>query len=224
MWRRPRDQGPRTWPLRLEGTTPHGERIVLRALRATDEASYIALRRANAEWLAPWDATAPHPSVRPRRFADLVAAQEVEARAGRALPMAVEHAGRLVGQVNVSNIARGSFWSCTVGYWVSRAMAGRGVIPTAVALVGDHCFETLGLHRIEINIRPENLASLAIVRKLGFRDEGMRERYLHIDGEWRDHRSFALTTEDLADERLMERLTQSSQQSLWRHTDPSPTA
>jgi ribosomal-protein-alanine N-acetyltransferase len=65
---------------------------------------------------------------------------------------------------------------------------------------------------------------LAVVRKLGLRDEGMRERYLHIDGEWRDHRSFALTTEDLADERLMERLTQSSQQSLWRHTDPSPTA
>ena len=88
MWRRPRDQGPRTWPLRLEGTTPHGERIVLRALRATDEASYIALRRANAEWLAPWDATAPHPSVRPRRFADLVA-REVAAGASRKDAVAV---------------------------------------------------------------------------------------------------------------------------------------
>ena len=224
MWRRHRTDSGHVWPLRLEGVTPGGERVVLRPLHAADEAAYLALRRANAEWLAPWDATAPRAAGRPRRFTDLVTAQEVEARAGRALPLALEHDGRVVGQVNVSNIVRGSFWSCTVGYWVSRAMAGRGVIPTAVALVGDHCFETLGLHRIEINIRPENLASLAIVRKLGFRDEGMRERYLHIDGEWRDHRSFALTTEDLADERLMERLTQSSQQSLWRHTNPSPTA
>ena len=90
-------------------------------------------------------------------------------------------------------------------------------------MLGDHCLGALGLHRMEINIRPENLASLAVVRKLGLRDEGMRERYLHIDGEWRDHRSFAVTTEDLAGQSLMERCALSSQESLWRHTDPSPS-
>ena len=110
------------------------------------------------------------------------------------------------------------------------------VIPTALALAGDHVLGTVGLHRIEVNIRPENTASLAVVRKLGFRDEGLRPHYLHIAGEWRDHLSFALTTEDLAGETLMERLvrltaagsatleTQSSQQSLARHTDGGPAS
>jgi hypothetical protein len=61
----------------------------------------------------------------------------------------------------------------------------------------DHCFLTLGLHRIEVNIRPENRASLRVVEKLGFRPEGLRRRYLHIDGAWRDHLTFALTVEDV---------------------------
>ena len=70
-------------------------------------------------------------------------------------------------------------------------------MPTAVALVTDHCFGAVGLHRIEINIRPENTASLRVVEKLGFRDEGLRRAFLHIDGAWRDHRAFALTAEEL---------------------------
>jgi [ribosomal protein S5]-alanine N-acetyltransferase len=80
---------------------------------------------------------------------------------------------------------------------VDRRVAGRGVIPTAVAMVVDHCFFTLGLHRIEVNIRPENAASLRVVDKLGIRSEGLRRRYLHIDGAWRDHASFAMTVEEV---------------------------
>ena len=71
---------------------------------------------------------------------------------------------------------------------------------TAVALAVDHCFGPVGLHRIEINSRPENTRSLRVVEKLGFRDEGLRERLLHIDGAWRDHVGYALTSEDVAAE------------------------
>ncbi|MFN8125511.1 MAG: GNAT family protein [Candidatus Nanopelagicales bacterium] len=70
-------------------------------------------------------------------------------------------------------------------------------MPRAVAMITDHAMGTLGLHRIEINIRPENEASLRVVGKLGYRQEGYRPRYLHIDGDWRDHVSFVM----LADER-----------------------
>lgn len=87
--------------------------------------------------------------------------------------------------------------SATLGYWVDSARAGRGLAPTAVALATDFCFRDLGLHRMEINIRPENRASLRVVEKLGFRDEGLRPRYLHIAGQWADHRSFALTEEEV---------------------------
>lgn len=235
-WRRPASEGrggtasvtdpvgAHVWPLVLDGTTPAGDQVHLRPLGPADESDFHEVRRHNVEWLAPWDATAPQPMPTARRFADMLAHQNAEARAGRALPLGIfcEPGREFVGQVTVSNITRGSFWSCAVGYWVSRAVAGRGIVPTAVALVGDHCLQTLGLHRIEINIRPENAASLAVVRKLGFRDEGERARYLHIDGDWRDHRSFALTIEDLAGQTLLERLTLPSHESLWRHTDPTP--
>jgi ribosomal-protein-alanine N-acetyltransferase len=75
-------------------------------------------------------------------------------------------------------------------------MAGRGVTPTAVAMVADHCFDVVGLHRLEIAVRPENAASLRVAEKLGFRREGHALRYLHIDGDWRDHVLFALTAEE----------------------------
>ncbi|MGH3660059.1 MAG: GNAT family N-acetyltransferase, partial [Micromonosporaceae bacterium] len=84
-----------------------------------------------------------------------------------------------------------------IGYWIDQAYAGRGIMPTAVALACDHCFFVVGLHRIEINIRPENAASLRVVEKLGFRREGVRPRYLHIDGDWRDHAAYALHAEEV---------------------------
>lgn len=213
------------WPLRLSGTTPVGTPIVLRPLTVADGPTFQSVRRANAEWLEPWDATSPDPDAPSRTFEDLVQQYDAEGAAGRALPLAVESGGRLVGQVNVGTIVYGSFRSCYVGYWVSRTLAGQMVVPTGVALVGDHLFGRVGLHRMEINIRPENTASIAVVRKLGFRSEGRRPRYLHIDGEWRDHLSFALTVEDLAGETMTERLAritgaaQSSHESLARHTD-----
>jgi ribosomal-protein-alanine N-acetyltransferase len=87
--------------------------------------------------------------------------------------------------------------SAHIGYWVDEAVAGRGVMPTAVALAVDHSFRHVGLHRIEVCIRPENTPSRRVVEKLGFREEGLRPRYLHIDGAWRDHLVFALTADEI---------------------------
>jgi ribosomal-protein-alanine N-acetyltransferase len=104
---------------------------------------------------------------------------------------------RLVGQLTVSSITWGSLRSANIGYWVDETVAGRGITPTAVALAVDHCFGPAGLHRIEVCIRPENAASLRVVDKLGFRAEGLRHAYLHIDGDWRDHEVFALTSDEV---------------------------
>jgi ribosomal-protein-alanine N-acetyltransferase len=243
-WSRGRSSRPRSaessappgwqWPVRLAGLTPTGIHVLLRPLALGDAQVFQSVRRANAAWLEPWDATSPDPDAVVRSFEELVAQYEADAAAARALPLVIEVDGRLVGQVNAGTIVFGSFHSFTVGYWVSRAVAGRMVTPTAVALVSDHLLGAQGLHRVEVNIRPENRASLAVARKLGFRSEGTRLRYLHIAGAWRDHLSFALTTEDLAGETMVERLsrltaeaagaprTQRSQESLARHTDAGP--
>lgn len=186
-------RGPaRPWPVRLR----EGD-VLLRPLRRRDGRRWRAVRNENAAWLAPWEATHPDERSLPPSFGQMVRSFGREARAGRMLPFAVEVDGRLVGQITVSGIAWGSLRSAHVGYWVDRRVAGRGIIPAAVALVTDHCFFTLGLHRVEVNIRPENAASLRVVTKLGFRPEGLRRRFLHIDGDWRDHATFALTVEDV---------------------------
>lgn len=180
------------WPVRLAD----GD-VGLRPLRRRDQATWLALRAENAAWLDPWDATSPLPAGPTPTFWQYVRSLNAQARSGQALPFAVTYRGELVGQLTVSSITYGSLCSASVGYWVSRHVAGRGIIPTGVALATDYCFGTLGLHRIEINIRPENEPSLRVVAKLGLRDEGVRERYLHIQGHWADHRTFAVTTEDV---------------------------
>ncbi|KRE58883.1 GNAT family N-acetyltransferase [Phycicoccus sp. Soil748] len=194
------------WPVELHGTTPHGDEVVLDALRRSDRHEWTRVRSLNRDWLGPWEATAPEQDPRPVSFAGLVRHYRSEARAGRMLPFTIRTDGRLVGQVVLFGISWGSLLSAAAGYWVDQKVAGRGVVPTALALAGDHAFGALGLHRLEVNIRPENANSLAVVRKLAFRDEGVRAAYLHIDGQWRDHRTFALTTEDLGGHTLAERL------------------
>jgi [ribosomal protein S5]-alanine N-acetyltransferase len=112
------------------------------------------------------------------------------------MPFAIDVNGRFAGQITVNNIVRGSAQFASVGYWLDREFAGRGVMPVAVALVIDHCFTAAGLHRIEIAIRPENSNSLRVVEKLGLAEYGYAPRFLHIDGHWRDHRLYAVTTEE----------------------------
>jgi ribosomal-protein-alanine N-acetyltransferase len=172
-------------------------RVTLRPLCRRDARQWRAVRAANVEWLTPWEATHPDPVALAPTYPQMVRSFTREARAGRMLPFAIDYDSELVGQVTVSGIAWGSLRSAQVGYWVDRRVAGRGIVPTAVALAVDHCFFTLGLHRLEVNIRPENHASLRVATKLGFRPEGLRRGYLHIDGAWRDHATFALTADEV---------------------------
>jgi ribosomal-protein-alanine N-acetyltransferase len=126
------------------------------------------------------------------------------ARRGDSMPFAVclqeDGHERLVGHLNLGNVVRRAFSSAYAGYWVDHRVAGRGVIPTALALAVDHAFGPGGLHRIEVNIRPENMPSRRVVEKLGFREEAYHQRYMHIDGGWRDHLGYALTSEEVAAE------------------------
>jgi ribosomal-protein-alanine N-acetyltransferase len=196
--------------------------VVLRALHGRDRREWEALRAENVDWLRPWETTSPEPVTTRLRFRQLVRQFDREAAEGRLQPFVIENNGRMVGQMHLFGITWGSVRSAFAGYWVTKTLAGQGIMPLALAAACDHAFLGLGLHRVEVNIRPENTASLRVVQKLDFREEGLRLRYLHIDGKWRDHRSFALTTEDLGDSSLVERWNHSQQQSRQRHTEEGP--
>jgi ribosomal-protein-alanine N-acetyltransferase len=183
--------------------------VTVRPPRRRDAADWSRIRIANEEWLAKWEPTSTEPwSMRNTKFEyhrNLYRLRSA-ARLGSMLPFMITYGDRLAGQLNVSNVVRGALRSCTVGYWIDSALAGRGVTPTALALVIDHCLTTAGLHRVEVNIRPENEASIRVVEKLGLRREGYHERYLDIGGGWRDHLSFAITSEEVAGGTVLSRL------------------
>ena len=193
------------WPVTVTARRIGSAPVILRALRGRDRREWEALRAENLEWLRPWEATSPERVTTRLAFRHLVRQFDREAADGRLQPFVIETEGRLVGQMHLFGIAWGSLRSASAGYWVAKSVAGQGLMPLALAAACDHAFIGLGLHRVEVNIRPENTASLRVVEKLGFRDEGLRRRYLHIAGEWRDHRSFALTSEDLGRTSLVER-------------------
>lgn len=165
----------------------------------------------NRAWLDPWEATMPPGAPGgPSTFGQFVSQMTRLARQGSALPWIVRFGPNrnapLVGQVTVSGITGGSAGWAQIGYWIDRDYAGRGITPLAVAMASDYCWNVMGLHRIEIAIRPENTSSLRVVEKLGFRHEGLRPGYLHISGDWRDHEVFALNAEEVPDG-LVNRLT-----------------
>ncbi len=193
------------WPATVTARRIGGAPVILRPLRIRDRREWEALRAENVEWLRPWEATSPERVATRMAFRHLVRQFDREASDGRLQPFVIETEGRLVGQMHLFGIAWGSLRSAAAGYWVAQSVAGQGIMPLALAAACDHAFIGLGLHRVEVNIRPENTASLRVVEKLGFRDEGLRWRYLHIAGEWRDHRTFALTSEDLGSSSLVER-------------------
>jgi ribosomal-protein-alanine N-acetyltransferase len=161
-------------------------------------------------WLGPWEATLPpeggHPSL---SYRSMISTMRRRARTGRSMPFALTWDDVMVGQLTVNGISWGSARWANLGYWVAESHAGRGITPTAVALVCDHLFTVVQLHRIEIAIRPENAASLRIVQKLGFTEIGTAPRYLHIAGDWRDHRIFQMLASQVG-EGLVTRLSRSS--------------
>lgn len=161
-------------------------------------------------WLRPWDPSDPG-ALRARSAAEPLmsviwhspAAPYISvirrrrwAGRGRALIWAVRYGGQYAGQMSVWSITLGVTWSAQVGYWIDERFAGRGIAPTALALAADFCFQVAGLHRLEASIQPGNVASRRVVEKLGFREEGVRVREVHVDGAWRDHVCYAITAEE----------------------------
>lgn len=186
------------WPIELSPAP-----VTLRPWRLQDRRAWNEIRQRNAAWTAPGTRPVRHDSIEPPlTFAGMVRQFNRRARLGQMLPFAVDYrpdgqAWVLAGQLTISGITRWLGQLGASGLWVDQRWAGRGIIPTALALAVDHCFFTLHLHRMEVAIRPENVRSLRVVEKLGFRHEGNRARYMHVDGDWRDHEMFALHADEV---------------------------
>jgi ribosomal-protein-alanine N-acetyltransferase len=174
--------------------------IALRPVRLRDGSAWSRLRLRDEDYLRVWEPDAE--GTWAERFTLMAwpvmcSGLRATARRGLALPFSITLDGQFAGQLTVGNVVRGSLRSAWVGYWVESGAAGGGVATGAVALAVDHAFGPVGLHRVEATVRPENAASLRVLAKLGFRDEGLLRRYLEVDGVWRDHRLLAVTRDEV---------------------------
>ena len=164
--------------VRLERPSLAREREFLTAVRRS--------RRLLSPWVAPPDTA--------RAYRAYVARLDRPTHEARFV--VIRSSGELAGVVNVSEIVRGAFQSAYLGYYAFLPHAGHGYMREGLRLVLRWAFGALRLHRVEANIQPDNAASLALVRRLGFRLEGFSPRYLKIAGRWRDHERWARRREE----------------------------
>lgn len=166
-----------------------GPRTTLHVLRHADGPAFVARARESRALHHPW----LRPPTDANAFATYADRLAEPARAGFLLRT---HADRtLAGFITINNIVHGAFRCGALGYGAFAGAEGRGLMTEGLGLVVHHAFTALGLHRLEINVQPENAASCALARRLGFRHEGYSPDFLYIDGAWRGHERFALTSD-----------------------------
>ena len=172
------------------------QEITLQPLRYRDRTAWQRVRRVNSEWLAPWEATRPlieSDTTLPSYF-EMVRHYKQEGRALRSISLAIwlkeESGERFIGQITLGGLVFGAYRGGHIGYWIDHRYANQGYTTRAVKALTHFAFSELQLHRIEINLRPENEASKKVAEKSGYLYEGIRPRYLHIAGDWRDHLTF----------------------------------
>jgi len=166
-----------------------GGRVALRAITADDQDEFLALARASVDLHYPWYSM----PVTADAFREYLARYDRPATEG--FLVCVRDGGALAGMVTIDSIVRGRFQSASLSYGAFAPAAGKGYMSEGLALVIEHAFQDMRLHRLEANIQPGNQPSLRLVQRLGFRREGYAPAMLFIDGAWRDHERWAITRE-----------------------------
>lgn len=156
-------------------------RVYIRAVTRKDRSEFLQLMQISQALHEPW-ITPPCTELSFHNYLNRAAREDHEG-----LLICHKRDNAIAGVVNINNIVRGSFLSASLGYYVGAPYAGQGLMREGLELVKNYAFYTIGLHRLEANIQPENERSVALVKQCGFEKEGMSRNFLFIANEWRDH-------------------------------------
>ena len=179
------------WPVKIRQ-----DELILRPLRFRDKKAWDEVREVNREWLSPWEATRPKidTSLPLPNYYQMVMQHHRQGRNIETFALGIwlrnKNKEIFIGQITLGGIVFGAMRGAYIGYWIDQRYANRGYVTRAVKVLTQFGFEKLSLHRIEISMRPENEASKKVAEKAGYKFEGVRSSYLHIDGAWRDHLCF----------------------------------
>jgi ribosomal-protein-alanine N-acetyltransferase len=161
-------------------------RVYLREVSRRDRQEFLTLMQESRNLHDPWI----HPPLTPLGFQNYLTRTQRDDHEGLLVCLRDTH--EIVGVINLNNIVRGTFLSATLGYYASSRHAGRGLMQEGLTLAKQHAFRSLGLHRLEANIQPDNHRSIALVRRCGFVKEGISPAFLFLAGRWRDHERWAV--------------------------------
>jgi [ribosomal protein S5]-alanine N-acetyltransferase len=166
-----------------------GHGIMMRRPRADDYEAWALLRAQSKDFLAPWEPVWPSDDLSRSGYRRRLKRYDDEIRLDHAYPFLIftDDGKHLIGGLTLGQVRRGVAQSGTLGYWIGSPFAGKGYMTSAVTIILRYAFDTLKLHRVEAAVMPENLASLRVLEKAGFRHEGFAPDYLCIAGHWRDH-------------------------------------
>jgi len=165
------------------------QRLLLTRPEAGDSAMLLAYREANRVHLAPWE---------PQRTEQFYTISAVEERLRQMAEQVEENlavywllrhpqSAEVVGECSFTNIVRGPFQACHLGFALDSRHTGQGLMHEALVAAIADIFNVHGLHRIMANYQPQNSGSEKLLRRLGFEREGLARKYLKIGGVWADH-------------------------------------
>lgn len=184
----------------LNSTTIETERLILRTLKAEDDGIFYDYLMRNYDFFKPWspeyDNQYRNKDTFKARIGYLVK-EEIEGRTIKFALFKKEDSSKIIGTIVLSNIVRGPFLSCYLGYRIDGEENGKGYATESIGKVVEYAFSSLKLHRVEANIIPRNKASIRVVEKLGFNCEGLSHKYLKINGVWEDHLHYVKINDDI---------------------------
>lgn len=181
--------------------------LVIRPAFGGDHIRIERVRRANREWLGKWEATLPEGAKEALpTWEQYPRLMDKKTTKGEALVMVVEVEGEVAGVVTLGAIEWGAIRGGILGYWIAEKWAGKGITSLAVAATIDLLLGPLQLHRVDVNVKPDNVPSLGLCRKLRMREEGYKVRYMNINGQWADHVAFAVDREMITNQGLVQQL------------------
>jgi [ribosomal protein S5]-alanine N-acetyltransferase len=122
--------------------------------------------------------------------------EKIEMKSNLSFLIKLNENNKIAGVININEVVKGCFQSGYLGFYIFSGFESQGLMSEGLSLVIDYAFNQLKLHRLEANIQPDNIKSISVIKKQKFQHEGFSPKYLKINGAWKDHERFAITTDD----------------------------
>jgi [ribosomal protein S5]-alanine N-acetyltransferase len=172
--------------------------LTLRIPAMQDYEAWSSLRLQSRAFLAPWEPSWPQDDLTKTAFRTRIKRYHRDIEADAAYPFFIfrNGDGALLGALTLSNVRRGVAQMASLGYWIGAPHQRQGHMTAAVVALTAYAFAQQRLHRIEAACLPANAASIALLRRCGFSEEGYARQYLKISGKWQDHLLLSLLASD----------------------------